>query len=310
MKAGDLLAEVRALDLDAPRAAARTARADIALSENLVAELRRTADLGATPGQPVYDAEARLAQQENAPAVARAKWSGLGLPTELLDTESDGADGPTLPVRAPVGRVVARVDATVGKVIEPSEPVAEVVDLPIVWVRVGVLDENLHRVKVGQPVEVRLIAHPGEVVRATIKAVSPYLDPATGVLAAWAELTNPPGHEPRFQPGMAGRADLVVGDPAPRPTVPAGAVLRQGVERFVLVEEANAAASAEYQRVPVVPGREANGRVEVAAGRVVPGDRVVTRGAHLLGPFFARACSSPVPRRAGRSGSSSSRPGW
>ena len=72
--------------------------------------------------------------------------------------------------------------------------------------------------------------------------------------------------------------------------MPDSAVLREGVERFVLVEESHTARSSEYRKVPVVTGRAAEGRVEVVLGQVYEGDRVVTRGAHELGPYLRRPC--------------------
>jgi RND family efflux transporter MFP subunit len=290
VKAGDVLAEVESLELDTLQLDLLAARNDIALSEKLVAALRKSADQGTVPGQAVIDAESTHAQNRNALAVARAKWLALGLPAGRLDEllrDGKPLPGLTLPVRAPVSGTVVHAELTAGKVVDTSEHLAEVIDLSTVWVRVGVLEKDLHRVAVGQPVELHLVAYPGEVFRTEVKAKSLYLEPGTNVAAVWAELKNPAGAEPRFQPGMAGRAFVLVSDGRARPTVPAVALLREGAERFVLVEEASAAGSSEYRRVPVTVGRESDGRVEVLGGSLFPGDRVVTRGGHELAPFFA-----------------------
>lgn len=301
VKAGDVLAEVESLDLNTLQLDLLTARNDIRLSEKLVAELTKSADAGVTSGQATLDAESRLAQNRNALAVARSKWLGLGLPADRLDDllrRGEPLPGLTLPVTAPVSGTVVHAELTAGKVVEPTEHLAEVVDLSVVWVRVGVLEKDLHRVKVGQPVEVHLVAYPGEVFRTTVLARSPFLDPVTNVTTVWAELANPSGAEPRFQPGMAGQAYVVVSDETPRPTVPAAAVIRQGVERFVLVEEASAAGASEYRKKPVAVGRASGGRVEVLGGGLFPGDRVVTRGAHELGPFFTPGVLRLTPEAA------------
>ena len=290
VKAGDILAEVESLELDTLQLDLLTARNDIRLSEKLAAELTRSVDAGATSGQAAQDARSQLAQNRNVLAVARVKWLGLGLPeASLADLLRRGEPIPglALPVTTPVSGTVVHAELTAGKVVEPTEHLAEVIDLSTVWVRVGVLEKDLHRVAVGQPVEVSLAAYPGERFRTTVLASSPLLDPVTNVATVWAELVNPPGPEPRFQPGMAGLAYLVVSDGKPRPTVPAESVLREGLERFVLVEEANAAGSSEYRERPVAVGRSAGGRVELIGGGLFPGDRVVTRGAHELGPFFS-----------------------
>jgi RND family efflux transporter MFP subunit len=290
VKAGDLLAEVESLELDTLQLDLLAAQNDIALSEKLVTALKKSADQGVVSGQAVIDAESNLAQNKNTLVVARAKWLALGLTAERLDELLRAGKpivGLTLPVRAPVSGTVVHAELTSGKVIDPIEHVAEVIDLSTVWVRVGVLEKDLHRVRVSQPVELHLVAYPGEVFRTELKAKSLFLDPGTNVSAVWAELANPPGAEPRFQPGMAGQAFVHVSDGKPSLTVPSAALLREGAERFVLVEEASAAGSSEYRRKPVVVGRESNGRVEVLGGGLFPGDRVVTRGGHELAPFFA-----------------------
>ena len=320
VKAGDTIAEVESLEIDTLQLDVLAARNDIALSEKLVAELTRSADAGAVAGQLVLDAETRLARNRNALDLARSKWLGLGLPPARLDElirRGEPLPGLALPVTAPVSGTVVHAELTTGKVVEPAEHLAEVIDLSTVWVRVEVLEKDMRRVAVGQPVELHLVAYPGETFRTTVRAKSQSLDPVTNATTAWAELANPPGAEPRFRPGMSGRAYLIAVDEVPvppalaavtggmgvavpllttgksRPTVPAVAVLREGVERFVLVEEASSAGSSEYRKVPVVVGREGGGRVEILAGGVFPGDRVVTRGGHELGPFFTPGVLRP-----------------
>ena len=290
VRAGDVVAEVRSLDLDTLQLDALTAQTEAALGEKVVKELRGSVESGAVAGQSLLDAESKLAQARNAVVVARSRWLALGLTADSLDAllkRGVASSELTLPVRVPVGGTVIHAELTAGKVVEPTEHLAEVADLTTVWVRVGVLEKDLHRVALGTPVDVRLVAHPGEVFRTAVSAVAPYLDPTTHLASVWAELKNPPGAEPRFVPGMAGRADVILPAEKPRPTVPVAAVAREGVDRFVFVEEASAAGASEYRRKPVALGRRTDDRVEILAGELFPGDRVVVRGAHELGGLFA-----------------------
>lgn len=290
VRAGDVVAEVRSLDLDALQLDALTAQTEVALGEKVVKELRTSVEAGAVAGQSLIDAEAKLAQAGNALAVARSKWLAVGLPADsfaALLKRAKADPGLTLPVRVPVGGTVIHAELTAGKVVEPTEHLAEVADLSTVWVRVGVLEKDFARVAVGTPVDIRLAARPGEVFRTSVSALAPYLDPVTHLGSVWAELKNPPGTEPRVLPGMTGRAEIILPADKPRPTVPVAAVAREGVDRFVFVEEASAAGASEYRRKPVALGRRSGGRVEVVAGELFPGDRVVVRGAHELGGLFA-----------------------
>lgn len=297
VRANDLVAEVKSLDLDTLQLDSLTAQTEVGLNEKLVKELRTSVEVGAVAGQSLIDAETKLAQAKNALVVARSKWAAVGLATDSFDAllKRGKADPDlTLPVRVPVcgtemhaELTVIHAELTVGKVVEPTEHLAEVADLSTVWVRVKVLEKDLLRAAVGTPVDVRLVAYPGKVFRTTVTAVAPYLDPATHLAAVWAELKNPSGEEPRFVPGMSGQADVILAAEKPRPTVPVAAVAREGVDTFVLVEEASAAGASEYRKKSVALGRRADGRVEVLAGDVFPGDRVVVRGAHELSGLFA-----------------------
>lgn len=290
VRVGEVVAEVRSLDLDTLQLAAVTAQTEVALGEKVVKELRPLVDGGAVAGQILIDAESKLAQARNGAVVARSKWLALGLEAESLDAILErGTASPdlTLPVRVPVGGTVIHAELTVGRVVEPTEHLAEVADLSTVWVRIGVLEKDLHRVAVGTPVDVRLVAYAAEVFRTSVAAVAPFLDPTTHLASVWAELKNPTGREPRFVPGMAGRADVILPADRPRPTVPVAAVAREGVDRFVFVEEANAAGASEYRKKSVALGRRTRDRVEILAGDLFPGDRVIVRGTHELGGLFA-----------------------
>ncbi|MBX3399650.1 MAG: efflux RND transporter periplasmic adaptor subunit [Gemmataceae bacterium] len=290
VRAGDVVAEIKSLDLDTIQLDALTAQTEWQLSDKIVTELRRSVDAGAVAGQALLDAETKQSQAMNSLAVARAKWLAVGLAAEAFDEllKRGRADPErTLPVRVPVGGTVIHAELTNGRLVEPSEHLAEVADLSTVWVRLGVLEKDFPRVAVGSPVKVRLSAYPNEVFLTRVSAVAPYLDPVTHLGSVWAELKNDSAAEPRLVPGLTGLAELIQPSDKPRPTVPVAAVVREGVDRFVLVEEANAAGASEYRKKPVALGRRSGDRVEIVAGELFPGDRVVVRGAHELGGFFA-----------------------
>ena len=78
--------------------------------------------------------------------------------------------------------------------------------------------------------------------------------------------------------GMYGQAEVILPTEKKCSPVPAGALIRDGVERYVLVEEG----PGQYARRNIVPGRTLGGFVEVRRGDLVPADRVVTTGSHEL----------------------------
>jgi len=285
VEAGQVLAEVQSQEAEALRLEVQAARTEVTLAEQVSASLKESA--GAVAERDSLAAEVQLLVAGNALELARLKWLALGLPRDALDAPTGPAKAtPALPVVSPVGGTVIHADVAVGKVVEPGEHLFEVTDLSTVWARVGVLEKDTPRVASGQPVEVRLTAYPGEAFRGTVAVVGQYLDPATHLNDVWVEFRNAPGME-RLLPGMSGEARIELPAATGTKSVPFTALVNDGVDRFVLVEEASTAGVSEYRKRSVVVVRETPDAVEIRSPDLFPGDRVVTRGGHELGTFFA-----------------------
>lgn len=285
VEAGQVLAEIDSLALHALRLEYQQARNDVGLSEQILAGLEPAATAGAVSGQKLIDAQRDHRQNLNTLQVLRAKAAALQVEEAVL--EAGEASRPLrLPIQSLIGGVVAHADLAVGKFIEPNEHLMDIVDLSTVWVRIGVLERDWHRVAMGQDAKLSVDALPGRVFGAKIDRLGSLLDPETHQGIAWAELRNN-DKSLAVRPGMSGQAELSWPNPKATLSVPNQAVFSDGAERFVLVEEAATKSGSEYQRVAVVVGRQSVGRTEIVAGKLLPGDRVVTRGGHeLAGLFF------------------------
>jgi RND family efflux transporter MFP subunit len=297
--AGQVLAEVDSLPLKDLQLEAVNARNDLDLSTRTLEHLENASP--AIARQRL--AEARTGHQRDVEAlqIARGKWLSLGLGKEDFDRLTrtrDFQNIPLLPVRSPIAGVVVHADVTVGQGVEALEHLFEVVDPSAVWIKIGVLEHDLHRVAPGQPVKLRLQAYPDEDFDSTVWVKEPSLDPQTHLGRVWARLTNPPGARPRLLAGMNGLARVVVSSARDRVAVPADALITDGAERYVLVEEAATEAGSQYKKQSVVVGRHTPDFVEVLGGSLFPGDRVVTRGSHELAGFFVQGVLRPSPEAA------------
>lgn len=286
VEAGKVLAEVQSQELETLQLEIQNARTEARLAEQVYKGIKQSA--GAIPDRDILNAEVQLQQARNALELARVKWLALGLPRDALDALLAGTakPTPTLPIHSQVGGTVIHADLAVGKVVEPGEHLFEVIDLSIIWARIGVLEKDITRVAAGLPVEVRLTAYPGEAFRGTVAVVGQYLDPTTHLNDVWVEFRNPVEKE-RLLPGMYGQARIELPATTGTKTVPFAALINDGVDRFVLVEEASATGVSEYRKKSVVVVRETPDAVEVRSPDLFPGDRVVTLGGHELGTFFA-----------------------
>lgn len=143
-------------------------------------------------------------------------------------------------------------------------------DLSTVWLVANVREADAPLMRVGEPVEVRVLAYPGRVFKANLSYVAPVIDPNTHRLAVRATVDNPDG---ALKPQMFARFSIITGDDATALAVPAEAVVYEGATARVWVARDDKSVALREIRV----GRTGEGKVEVLAG-LDRGDRVVTSG--------------------------------
>ena len=287
--AGEVLAEVDSLELQTLRLELLNAQNDLQLSEKLVKETEEVSRNGAISMQRFLELQSKLAQDRSNLELARSKWLSLQLSPDSLKKVLEGNIDPSLhylPIASPIAGTVIHADLTIGKIVDPNEHLFEIVNLPKIWVKVGVLERDLSRLETGQTISLSLTAYPKEVFQTKIEAIGHYLDPGTHLGTAWASLQNPTGKEARFLPGMSGQVRLSLSGGGKKLVVPATAVIRDGAERYVFVEQEFRAKGSEYHKKSVFLGRQSDNYWEIRGGEILPGDRVVTQGAHELAYFF------------------------
>jgi RND family efflux transporter MFP subunit len=286
IRAGQVLAEVASLDLETLQLELLNARNDVRLAEKVLGNLESASDSVAE--QTILDARTALEQHQGTLAVARSKWLALGLSADTVDALlRDGIRrNVTLPITSPIAGTIIQSDLNLGKVVEPGEPLFKIVDLSRIWVQIGLLEQDLHKIRIGQSVELRLTAYPGEMIPTRIQVKGLALESLSHLATVWADLTNPPGKEPRFLPGMSGQVHIVLPASEKSWTIPTQALIDNGVERYVFIEESRTAEASEFRKKPVVVVRQTPDAVEIQSSQLVPGDRVATVGSHELGGYF------------------------
>jgi membrane fusion protein (multidrug efflux system) len=76
-------------------------------------------------------------------------------------------------LRAPATGIVARKNLEVGQVIQVGRPVLAVVPQQDVWVEANFKETQLHRMRPGQSVTLKVDAYPGEKFQGTVESISP-----------------------------------------------------------------------------------------------------------------------------------------
>ena len=268
-------------DLVTAVAAVEKAKSRLALAQ--MAE-KRQRELTAIRGGALKDleqaqsdlvgAQGDLRSGEIALAAVRNRLSILGRSDEDIAKleKTDRIAAETL-VGAPIGGTIIQRKIGLGQYINAgaTDPVFTVGNLSTVWLVANVRESDAPRMKVGAPVQVRVLAFPGRVFNARLSYVAPSLDPNTRRLPVRAEIRNP-DHE--LLPEMFASFRIVSGDSRLMPSVPQEAVVYEGAQARVWV------ARPEQKSVvtrPIEVGATANGLVEVRKGLSV-GETVVASG--------------------------------
>jgi len=142
------------------------------------------------------------------------------------------------------------------------------------WLMANVVQSDLAAVAAGAEARFVPDAFPGRAFAARVDAAPAYVDPATRLAPVRVRVRDP-GRV--LRPGMTGAVAIEVGTPRPAITVPAAAVVYDGPQPVVFVEEG----PGRYVPHPVRLGVARDGKIEIAIG-VAAGGRVVTTGAASL----------------------------
>ncbi|GAO36245.1 hemolysin secretion protein D [Sulfuricella sp. T08] len=287
VKAGQLLAEMDPVDLDArvTSAAAATARAGSAVTtaqaqvndaksrQALAAsEARRYVDLGhkGFVSQSVVDG--KLQQQQSADAQFAAAESALASARQdvgRLDSDREGVKQQRMNIRleAPADGVVTSRDAEPGSTVVAGQAVLKLVDPASLWVKTRLDQGRSAGLQVGLPAEITLRSKARKLFAGKVVRIEPVSDSVTEERLAQVAFDSLP------QGVTTGEmAEVTLHPPAIRDTllVPNAALRYRGAKAGVWLR-----ADGHLRFVPVKTGAEGlDGKVQIVEG-VKAGDEVI-----------------------------------
>lgn len=208
-------------------------------------------------------------------AAGRQRLRLMGMPPDLIEqVEHGGSARPILTLTSPLAGMLQELNVRVGMTVSAGDTLARINDVSNVWLAVAVPEAEAGAIAVGQPVETRLPAFPGEIVRGVVSAILPETDPDSRTLRVRVELPNPDG---RLRPGMTAQVSLNRSAGATVLWVPSEAVIRTGRRALLMLAESGG----RYRPVEVLLGRESNDQTVVLQG-LEEGQQVVVSGQFLL----------------------------
>ena len=191
---------------------------------------------------------------------------------DIADLERAQTINPIATLTAPIGGVVVDRQVGPGQYLQSGggTPVFTIADPSSVWLLANVRETDAGLVKLGQSVEVHVLAYPKRAFKARVTYVAALVDSVTHRLPVRAEIDN---HDGALKPEMFANFRILTSDASDSPAVPEAAVVYEGESAHVWVERGGGLLSLRSIRT----GRSNDGLIEVLEG-LKPGERVVTKG--------------------------------
>ncbi len=218
---------------------------------------------------------------------ARARKAGLAAKLRLFGTDPARLTPENMSaaysVRAPITGNLKRINVNLGQFAEPNKPLFEIVDTRRLHIDLNVFEQDVAKVKIGQQV---VFGHAGEPVgqhTAVVFAINKAFETDQQAVLVHARLDDT-GEE--LLPGMYIEA-LIRIDSTQAWSLPNDAVVSNGDEHYIFVEEGTGAASeagtGTFRQVSVRIGASELGYTEVKPLTALePDARIVIKGAYYL----------------------------
>jgi cobalt-zinc-cadmium efflux system membrane fusion protein len=241
-------------------------RSSVSVKTRLAQRARELVQLQAIPEKDLFAAEAELHEAELALQAAQAKLDSLKVSGEANNL---------FWVVSPRKGTVVELDVSANQEATPDreKPLLRIADLDEVLVLADVQERDAADIAPGTEVEVRSQA--GEIVRSgVVQHVSEVVDAARRTVEVRVRVGN---SDRALRPNGFAEITFKASTQGPRVRVPADAVVTDGSRSVVFVAQGEG----RLERVPVKPGRQRDGEVELLSG-LSPGSRFVAKGALLL----------------------------
>lgn len=156
-----------------------------------------------------------------------------GIPRrEIARLESTGQVQQELEIDSPISGYITERNALPGLTVQPETRLYTIADLSTVWVQVQVFQNDLGRIKKGDPASLTVDSYPGRTFTGHLDFLYPQVDMNTRTANVRMVFANP---ELLLKPGMFVSVDLKI--PMGRQlTIPASGVLQSGTRQIVFVD--------------------------------------------------------------------------
>jgi RND family efflux transporter MFP subunit len=192
-------------------------------------------------------------------AAAEARLRQWDIPqTEIARVKETGQPIQDLEIASPVSGYITERNALPNLYVEPATRLYAITDLSRVWVYAQIFQDDVGRLKPGDPARITVDSYSGRVFQGRIESILPQVDMATRTVRVRLDIANP---EVKLKPGMFLNVDFET-NLGRQLVVPATAVLQSGTRQLAFIDDGGGRLTPK----------------EVVAGRRVGDDLIVVKG--------------------------------
>jgi multidrug efflux pump subunit AcrA (membrane-fusion protein) len=190
-----------------------------------------------------------------------------------IDRDEVGFKFEKAPVESPLTGIIGRTYVDKGTSVSTLTPIALVVDMDKVKIRIDITEEYLPRIILGQEAQISLQAYPEETFTGVVAKISPVLDLDTRTAPIEIVIAN---NDHRLKSGMFAQVQLILEEHKDVMVIAKEALIGRGAEAYVYVVQEN---TAHQKKIKL--GIHQGAFYEVTDG-LKPGDLVVVMGQQKL----------------------------
>lgn len=176
-------------------------------------------------------------------------------------------------IRAPFAGILGIRKVNRGQYLQPGDEIVSLQDLSVMRMRFLIGQKDFARIKLGQEIEARFDAYPGELFKGRISAIEPSVKFTSGIIPIQAEIPN---SDLRLLPGMYASLEVLLPDRSRKVVVPQSAVTfnlygetayvvdRQGM----IVQQVTVRTGARRDNIVVIESGITSGQLVVVAGQL------------------------------------------
>lgn len=155
-----------------------------------------------------------------------------------IDRDEVGFKFEKAPVESPLTGIIGRIYVDKGTSVTVQSPIALVVDMDKVKIKLDITEEYLSRIALGQKAQITLQAYPNEIFMGVVAKISPVLDLDTRTAPIEIVIPN---DDHRLKSGMFAQAQLILEEHKDAVVIAKEAIIGREAETYVYVVEANTA---------------------------------------------------------------------